>query len=147
MAAGKWRGAAGVGCGDESLLLLSLKGSGLTVKLIRRYKNTFLCMECREARWKPLVGQEAKSLQTAFRSPGASRPPVQKPPVSVHTPLDSSVIMRFQVTAHFSILASGCEQELVSKLRVNGDFWWMCTYAGSHYSALDQMALTRPWLN
>lgn len=51
----KWQqgsdeGAAGVGCGDESLLLLSLKGSGLTVKLIRRYKNTFLCMECREAR-------------------------------------------------------------------------------------------------
>ena len=30
-------------------------------------------------------GSEAKSLQTAFRSPGASRPPSTKPPASVHT--------------------------------------------------------------
>lgn len=62
--------------------------------------------------------------------------------LSLSTPLDSSV-MRFRWAAHFSILASGCEQELVSKLRVNDDFC-IGTYAGSHYSALIKMALTRP---
>lgn len=141
--AGEVREQQAWGVGMNHCCFSASKASGLTVKLIRRYKNTFLCMECREARWKPLVGQKAKSLQTAFSEPWfCSALPVQNL-LSLSTPLDSSVIMRFKWTAHFSILASGCEQELVSKLRVNGDFC-IGTYAGSHYSALIKMALAAP---
>lgn len=74
------------------------------------------------------MGQKQNQYKLRF---GALVPPVsQHRTASAHT-LDSSFQMRFRWTAHFSILASGCEQELPSKLRVNDDFC-IGRYAGSH---------------
>ena len=58
------------------------------------------------------MGQKQNQYKLRF---GALVPPVSqhRTPVSAHT-LDSSFQMRFRWTAHFSILASGCEQDLPS---------------------------------
>lgn len=94
-------------------------------------------MEHTEARSKPPMGQKQNHYKLNF---WAMVPPVfpAQNLLSLSTPLDSSFNILFRWRAPFFTLASAYEQELVSKLRVNGD---SCIggYARSPNSALIKM--------
>ena len=131
-------------CEGITELLLGLKGSGLTVKLIRRYKNTFFVYGRQGGKMKASHGAETKSVQTAFRSPGAPRLPAQNSCLCPHAGLFFSEAL--QVDGSLSHLGLRMWAGASFKLRVNDDFC-IGRYAGSHYSALIKMAQTCPRLD